>query len=162
MQVGVDVKCMHTNFGGRSSFSFRVMTPFCLPSKTTKIPFWTMDYSPWSSKKLVAWNWLKKFMQVGVDVKCMHTNFGGRSSSGFGVMTPFFLPSKMAKKINYINYVIAINASLQCLVCTHAYTSSVELEPCTILCYLFIFLLTCNCSHVVKWWSESDTIASVQ
>ena len=23
-------------------------------------------------------------MQVGIDVKCMHTNFGGRGLSGFG------------------------------------------------------------------------------
>ena len=26
----------------------------------------------------------KKFMQVGIDVKCMHTDFGGRGLSGFG------------------------------------------------------------------------------
>ena len=26
----------------------------------------------------------KKFMQVGIDVTCMHTNFGGRDFSGFG------------------------------------------------------------------------------
>ena len=43
-----------------------------------------MDYSPWSSKNLINWNHLKKFMQVGVDVKCMHTNFGGFSLSSFG------------------------------------------------------------------------------
>ena len=36
-------------------------------------------------------------MQVGVDVTYMHTNFGGRDFSGFGVMAPFCLPSKMAK-----------------------------------------------------------------
>ena len=35
-------------------------------------------------KNLIDWNQLKKFMQVGVDVKCMHTNFGGRSLSSFG------------------------------------------------------------------------------
>ena len=29
-------------------------------------------------------NRLKKNMQVGIDVKCMHTNFGGRGLSGFG------------------------------------------------------------------------------
>ena len=40
--------------------------------------------SPWSSKNLINWNWLKKFMQVEIDVKCMHTNFGGRGFSGFG------------------------------------------------------------------------------
>ena len=44
-----------------------------------------MDYnSPWSSKNLINRNWLKKFMQLGIDVECMHTNFGGRGHSGFG------------------------------------------------------------------------------
>ena len=55
-----------------------------LPSKTAKFPFQPMDYSPWSSKNLIDRNWLKKFMQVWIDVKCMHTNFGGRGLSGFG------------------------------------------------------------------------------
>ena len=54
-----------------------------LPSKTTKFPFQGMDYSPWSSKNLIDRNWLKKFMQVGMDVKCMYTNFGGCGVSGF-------------------------------------------------------------------------------
>ena len=54
-----------------------------LLSKTANFPFLTMDYSPWSSKNLIDWNWLKKFMQVGIDVKCMHTNFGGHGFSGF-------------------------------------------------------------------------------
>ena len=54
------------------------------PSKTAKFPFPTMDYSPWSSKNLIDQNWLKKIMQVGVDVKCMHTDFDGRGLSGFG------------------------------------------------------------------------------
>ena len=43
-----------------------------------------MDYSPWSSENLIDRNQLKKFMQVGIDVKCMHTNFGGRGLFGFG------------------------------------------------------------------------------
>ena len=37
-------------------------------SKTANFPFQTMDYSPWSSKNLIDWNLLKKFIQVGVDV----------------------------------------------------------------------------------------------
>ena len=49
-----------------------------LHSKTVKFPFSTMNYSPWSSKNLINWNRLKKFMHVRVYVKCMHTNFGGR------------------------------------------------------------------------------------
>ena len=55
-----------------------------LLSKTAKFPFLSMDYSPWSSKNSIDRNRLKKFMQVVVDVKCMHTNFGGRGLSGFG------------------------------------------------------------------------------
>ena len=47
-----------------------------LLSKTAKFPFPTMDYSPWSAIKLIDRNQLKKFMQVGIDVTCMHTNFG--------------------------------------------------------------------------------------
>ena len=48
-----------------------------------KFPFQGMDYSPWSLKISIDRNRLKKFMQVGMDVKCMHTNFGGRGLSGF-------------------------------------------------------------------------------
>ena len=29
-------------------------------------------------------NRLKKIMQVGIDIECMHTNFGGRGLSDFG------------------------------------------------------------------------------
>ena len=54
-----------------------------LLSKTTKFPFPTMDYSPWSSKNLIIWNRLKKFMQVEVNALCMHTNFDGCRHSGF-------------------------------------------------------------------------------
>ena len=54
-----------------------------LLSKTVKFPFQPMDYSPWSSKNLMDRNQLKKFMQVGIDVKFMHINFGGRGLSGF-------------------------------------------------------------------------------
>ena len=60
-----------------------------LLSKTAKFPLLTMDYSPWSSKNLINQNQPKKFMQVGVDVTCMHTNFGGRDSSGFGDIATF-------------------------------------------------------------------------
>ena len=60
-----------------------------LLSKTAKFPFPTMDYSPWSSKNLIDRNRLKKFMQVGIDVKFMHTNFDGRGLFGFGDMATF-------------------------------------------------------------------------
>ena len=55
-----------------------------LLSKTAKFPFRTMDYSPWSTKNLIDRNRLKKFMQVRIDVKCMHTNFGGHCFPSFG------------------------------------------------------------------------------
>ena len=34
-------------------------------------------------------NGLKKFMQVGIDVKFIHTNFGGCGLSGFGDIATF-------------------------------------------------------------------------
>ena len=52
-------------------------------SKTAKFPFRTMDYSPWSSKNLIDQNWLKKFMHVWIDVKCMCIDVGGRDLCGF-------------------------------------------------------------------------------
>ena len=64
-----------------------LVSEILLLSKTAKFPFLTMGYSPWSSKNLIAWNRLKKFMQVGVDVTCIYTNFGGRDLSGFGDTT---------------------------------------------------------------------------
>ena len=42
-----------------------------------------MDYSPWSSKNSIARNQFKKFMQIGVDVTCIYTDFGGRDLFGF-------------------------------------------------------------------------------
>ena len=66
-----------------------LVSEILLLSKTAKFPFLTMDYSPWSAKILIDQIQLKKFMQVGVDVKCMHTSFGGRSPSGFGDMATF-------------------------------------------------------------------------
>ena len=43
-----------------------------VPSKTAKFPFRGMD-CPWSLKNSIDRNRLKKFMHVGIDVKCMHT-----------------------------------------------------------------------------------------
>ena len=60
-----------------------------LLSKMAKFPFPTMDYSPWSSKNLINRNRHKKFMQVGNDVKCMCTNFGGCGLFGFGDIATF-------------------------------------------------------------------------
>ena len=61
-----------------------LVSEILLPSKTANFPFLTMDNSPWSSKNLIARNRFKKFMQVGIDVKCMCTNIGGHGLSGFG------------------------------------------------------------------------------
>ena len=86
MQVGVNVTCMHTSFGGRDPSSFGDMATF---QKRPNFPFGAWTNSPWSSKNLMDQNRLKKFMQVGVDVTCMHTSFGGRDPSGFGDIATF-------------------------------------------------------------------------
>ena len=65
------------------------LSEILLLSKMTKFPFQSMGYSPWSSKNLIDRNRLKKFMHVGVDVKCMHTNFGGCDLSSFGDIPTF-------------------------------------------------------------------------
>ena len=61
-----------------------LVSEILVPSKTAKFPFQPMDYSPWSSKNLIDLNWIKKIMQVGIDVKFMHTNFGRCGLFGFG------------------------------------------------------------------------------
>ena len=76
MQVGIDVKFIYTDFGGRVPSSFGDTATL----KNGQIP---MDYSPWSSKNLILRNRLKKFMQVGIDVKFIYIDFGGRVPSGF-------------------------------------------------------------------------------
>ena len=73
--------CTHASFSGCGSFGFGDMATF---KKMAKFPFRGMDYSPWSSKNLIDRNRLKKFMQVDIDVTCMHTNFGGCGLSSFG------------------------------------------------------------------------------
>ena len=66
-----------------------LVSEILLLSKTAKFPFLSMDYSPWSSKNLIDWNRLKKFMQVVIDIKYMHTNFGGRDLTSFGDIATF-------------------------------------------------------------------------
>ena len=85
MQVCVDVTYMYTDFGGRDLSGFGDTTTF----KNGQISIRTMDYSPWSSKNLIDWNRLKKFMQICIDVTYMYTDFGGRDLSGFGDTTTF-------------------------------------------------------------------------
>ena len=67
-----------------------LVSEILLLSKTTKFPFPTKDYySPPSSKNLIIWNRLKKFMQVKVNILCMHTNFDGFCHFGFGDIANF-------------------------------------------------------------------------
>ena len=60
-----------------------------LPFKNEQISLSGHGLYPWSSKNLIDRNWLKKFMQVWVDAKCMYTNFGGHSFFSFGDMATF-------------------------------------------------------------------------
>ena len=73
-----------------------------LLSETANFPFPIMDYSPWSSKNLIDRNQLKKFMHVGIDVTCMHTNFGGHDLSGFGDIATFRNGQFSLSGIDYI------------------------------------------------------------
>ena len=83
MQVEVNVLSMHTNFDGCHHSSFGDIATFI--NSQISLP----TYSPWSSKNLIIWNRLKKFMQVGVHVTCMHINFDGCGHSGFGDIATF-------------------------------------------------------------------------
>ena len=81
MQLGVDVPCMYIDFGGRDLSSFGDTATL----KNSQISLSDHGlYSPWSSENLIDRNWLKKFIQLGVDVTCMYIDFGGRDLSSFG------------------------------------------------------------------------------
>ena len=74
-----------------------------LPLKNGQI---SLSDHAWSSKNLIDRNLLKKFMQVGIDVKLMHTHFGGRGLFGFGdkislwsIIVEKFNQSESAQKI---------------------------------------------------------------
>ena len=95
MQVRVDVQVHARQVWWAWLLWFRRYGYF---SKTAKFPFLTMDYSPWLWKKVIDQNRLKIFLQVGVDVMCMHTNFGGRGLSGFG--DKISLWSMVVEKVN--------------------------------------------------------------
>ena len=105
-----------------------------LLSKTTKFPFPTMHYySPWSSKSLTVWNQLKKFMQVKVNVLCMHNNFDGCCHSSFEDIATFkngqislsnhaLLQSMVIKKFNRLELAQKNRASRgQCIVHAHQF-----------------------------------------
>ena len=97
-------KIQSIGIGSKNSCKYGLMSSVCAPilvavvslvleilppSKMAKFPFRGMDYSPWSSKNLIDRNRLKKFMQVWIDVKCIHTNFGGCGLSAFGDIATF-------------------------------------------------------------------------
>ena len=155
MQVGIDVKCMHTDFGGRglsslgdkiSLWSIKVekfnrselaqkihasrdqchvhvhqfwwvwslwFRRYGYLSKTAKFPFQGMDYISIGIGS-------KKIMQVGFDVTCMHTNFGGRGFSSFG--DKISLWSIKVKKFNRLESAQKNQASRdQCHVHVHQF-----------------------------------------
>ena len=88
MQVEVNVLSMHTNFDGCHHSSFVNIATF----KNGQISLSEQRlhvYSPWSSKNLIIWNRLKKFMQVEVNVLCMHNNFDECCHSGFRDIATF-------------------------------------------------------------------------
>ena len=86
MQVEVNVLSMHTNFDGCRHSGFGDIATF----KNGQISLSEHGlYSPWSSKNLIVLNWLKKIMQVEVNVLSMHTNFDGCRHSGFGDIATF-------------------------------------------------------------------------
>ena len=76
---------MCTDFGGHSLSSFGDIATF----KNSQISLSDHDYSPWSSKNSINQNQLKKFMQLGVDVTCLHASFCGRDPSSFRDMATF-------------------------------------------------------------------------
>ena len=81
MQVGVNVTCMYTNFGGRGYSVFGNFSTL----KNGQISLSDHGlYSPWSSKNFIEWNRLKKFMQIRIDELCICINFGGCDLSSFG------------------------------------------------------------------------------
>ena len=80
MQVGIDVTCMYSNFGGCVFSGFKDTTTL----KNGQISLSDHYNSPWSSKNIIDQNRLKNFMQVGIDVTCMYTNFVGCGLFSFG------------------------------------------------------------------------------
>ena len=85
MQVKVDVKCMQTNFGGCGILGFEDFAPFLLAFENVRISL--SDHGLLQSMGVKKQSWLKKFMQVEVDVTCMYNNFGGHGVFGFGDTT---------------------------------------------------------------------------
>ena len=84
MQVGVDVTCINTNFGGCDLSGFGDIATF----KNGQFSLSTLIVHGHQKIQLLRIG-SKKIMQVGVDVTCINTNFGGHDPSGFGDIATF-------------------------------------------------------------------------
>ena len=92
MQIGLDEHTCTPILEGIASPVLEIM----LPLKNDQISLSDHGlYSPWSSKTFIDRNRLKKIMQIGLDVTCMYTDFGGHSLSSFRDNNYYL--SKMAK-----------------------------------------------------------------
>ena len=85
MQVEIDVTFMYTNFGGCVLFGFGDIATF----KNGQISLSDHGLLSMVIKILIDRNWLKKFMQVEIDVTFMYTDFGGRVLFGFEDIATF-------------------------------------------------------------------------
>ena len=102
MLVEVNVLCMHTNFDGCGYSGFGDIATF----KNGQISLSDHGLYPWSSKNIIIWNRLKKFMQVGVHVTCMHINFDGCGHSGFGDIATFKNGQISFPTMNYSPFIV--------------------------------------------------------
>ena len=73
MQVGINVMCMYTSFGGCGLSGFG-----------DKIRLWSIKVEKFNLSESA-----KIIMQVGIGIKCMHTSFGGCGLSGFRDIATF-------------------------------------------------------------------------
>ena len=70
-----------------------LVSEILLPSKTSKFPFLTMDYSPWSLKNSIDRNWLKKSCKYNLMSNACTPILVGMAI----LVSEILLPSKMAK-----------------------------------------------------------------
>ena len=86
MHISLDVTYMYTNFGGCDFSGFGDIATF---KNGQFFPFdpWAIVHGHQKIQLLRIGS--KKIMQVGVDVTCINTNFGGRDLSGFGDIATF-------------------------------------------------------------------------
>ena len=82
MQVWIDVKFMHTNFGGCGFFGFGDIVTF----KNDQISL--SDHGLYN-QKFNRLELAQKIMEVEINVLSMHTNFDGHRQSSFGDIATF-------------------------------------------------------------------------